>query len=91
MLWATAVGVVLFSIVRLIFLWRNLDMLNTGIDNDTSWVLGSLWLGLRFDIDLVTKLLALPLLLVGIGNIALPRYNKWFATTFFKVHSKFTC
>lgn len=79
MLWATAVGVVLFSIVRLIFLLRNLDMLNTGIDNDTSWVLRSLWLGLRFDIDLVTKLMALPLLLLGIGNIALPRYNKWFA------------
>ena len=78
-LWATAVGVMLFSIVRLVFLWRNPEMLNTGIDNDTSWVLRSLWLGMRFDIDLVTKLMAVPLLLIGIGNIALPRFNKWFA------------
>lgn len=78
-LWSTLVGTILFSIVRLVFLWRNLDMLNAGIDNDITWVLRSLWTGIRFDVDLVTKLLALPLLLLGIGNIALPRFCKQFA------------
>ena len=69
----------LFSIVRLTLLLRNLELLNTGIDNTISWVLRSLWMGVRFDVDFVTKLMVLPLLLLGLGNILAPRLNKWFA------------
>ena len=75
------VGVMLFSIVRVTLLLRNLELLNTGIDNSASWVLRSLWMGLRFDVDFITKLMVLPLILLGIGNIIVNRLNKWFATT----------
>ena len=78
-LWITVVCVMLFSIVRLTLLLRNLELLNTGIDNTISWVLRSLWMGVRFDVDFVTKLMVLPLLLLGLGNILAPRLNKWFA------------
>ena len=79
-LWVTVVSVMLFSIVRIALLLRNLELLNTGIDNNLASVLRSLWMGVRYDVDFVTKLMVLPLLLLGIGNILVPRLNKWVAT-----------
>ena len=78
-LWITVVSVMLFSLVRVALLLRNLELLNTGIDNSTSWVLRALWMGVRFDVDFVTKLMAFPLLLLGIGNTLVPPFNRWFA------------
>lgn len=75
----TAVSVMLFSIVRIALLLCNLGMLETGIDNDITWVMRSLWMGVRCDIDLVTKLMALPLLLLCIGHAIAPRLSKWFS------------
>ena len=75
----TAVSVMLFSIVRIALLLCNLGMLETGIDNDITWVMRSLWMGVRCDIDLVTKLMALPLLLLCIGHAIAPRQSKWFS------------
>lgn len=75
----TAVSVMLFSIVRIALLLCNLSMLETGIDNDITWVMRSLWMGVRCDIDLVTKLMALPLLLLCIGHAIAPRLSKWFS------------
>lgn len=75
----TAVSVMLFSIVRIALLLCNLGMLETGIDNDITWVIRSLWMGVRCDIDLVTKLMALPLLLLCIGHAIAPRLSKWFS------------
>ena len=69
----------LFSIVRIALLLCNLGMLETGIDNDITWVMRSLWMGVRCDIDLVTKLMALPLLLLCIGHAIAPRQSKWFS------------
>lgn len=77
----TAVSVMLFSIVRIALLLCNLGMLETGIDNDITWVMRSLWMGVRCDIDLVTKLMALPLLLLCIGHAISPRLSKWFSVT----------
>lgn len=75
----TAVSVMLFSIVRIALLLCNLGMLETGIDNDITWVMRSLWMGVRCDIDLVTKMMALPLLLLCIGHAIAPRLSKWFS------------
>lgn len=75
----TAMSVMLFSIVRIALLLCNLGMLETGIDNDITWVMRSLWMGVRCDIDLVTKLMALPLLLLCIGHAIAPRLSKWFS------------
>lgn len=75
----TAVSVMLFSIVRIALLLCNLGMLETGIDNDITWVMRSLWMGVRCDIDLVTKLMALPLLLLCIGHAIAPRLSKGFS------------
>ena len=75
----TAVSVMLFSIVRIALLLCNLGMLETGIDNDITWVMRSLWMGVRCDIDLVTKLMALPLLLLCIGHAIAPRLSKCFS------------
>lgn len=72
----TAVSVMLFSIVRIALLLCNLEMLKTGIDNDITWVVRALWMGVRCDIDLVTKLMALPLLLLCVGHAIAPRLSR---------------
>lgn len=70
------VCVVLFTIVRIALLLRNLELLGTGIDDSLAWVLRSLWIGVRFDIALATKLMALPLLLLGTA-LFVKRFDEW--------------
>lgn len=76
-LWTTVVGLVLFSLIRIALLLTNLDLINTGVDNRFSTVLEALYWGVRFDISFTTKLLLLPLALIGIGAVV-GRLNRWF-------------
>ena len=69
-LWVAAMAMLLFSIIRIVLLCRNLDMLNSGIDNTPPYVLHALWMGVRFDISFVTKILALPTLLLALGILS---------------------
>ena len=77
-LWVTVVSVATFSLVRLALLVRNIEMLHAGIDNNLWWVLRSLWVGVRFDVALVTKIMALPLILLGTA-LYIRRLDKLFA------------
>lgn len=79
-LWMTVACVVLFSIVRIALLLRNLEMLNTGIDDSFAWVLRSLWIGARFDLAFATKLMAIPLLLLGTA-LFVKRFDEWIAVS----------
>ena len=77
-LWVTVVSVAIFSLVRIALVVRNLELLNSGIDNSLGWVLRSLWVGVRFDIALVTKIMALPLILLGTA-LYIRRFDRLFA------------
>lgn len=78
-LWVTLAGMVIFSLTRVTLLLRNLDMLETGIDNTYDWVLYALLWGIRFDISFITKLLLLPLALLGISAFV-GRFKRWITT-----------
>ena len=76
----TLLTIVLFSGIRLALLVRNTELLATGIDNTTEWILRSFWMGVRFDIAYTTKLMLLPLVLLLIGR-HMGRHNRWIAAT----------
>lgn len=80
MLWVTVAGMLMFTITRIALLLRNIDLLNTGIDNSTDWVLYALWWGIRFDISYITKLLVLPLVILCV-DVFIKGYNRWLAAT----------
>lgn len=65
----TLVGLVLFSLIRIALLLNNLDLVNVGVDSSLCLVLQALFWGVRFDISFITKLLLLPLAVIGVGAI----------------------
>ena len=65
----TVVGLVLFSLIRIALLLDNLDLVNVGVDSSLCLVLQALFWGVRFDISFITKLLLLPLAVIGVGAI----------------------
>lgn len=73
----TVVGLVLFSLIRIALLLNNLDLVNVGVDSSLCLVLQALFWGVRFDISFITKLLLLPLAVIGVGAVV-GRFNRWF-------------
>lgn len=69
-----------FTLCRLILLWRNFSLLDFGVDNSAQWIWEALLMGLRFDNVVSAYLLALPLLLLLVGQI-IPRWHKILAQT----------
>ena len=59
----------LFSLIRIALLLDNLDLVNVGVDSSLCLVLQALFWGVRFDISFITKLLLLPLAVIGVGAI----------------------
>lgn len=74
---ATMVGLVLFSLIRIALLLNNLDLVNVGVASSLSTLLKALYWGVRFDISFTTKLLLLPLAVIGVGAVV-GRFNRWF-------------
>ena len=64
-----------FTLIRLVLLLRNLELLNAGIDNDTSLVILQMFNGMRFDLALLAKVWIGPLAVLAIGQY-LPRYTR---------------
>lgn len=84
-------GMACFTLCRLILLWRNFSLLDFGVDNSAQWIWEALFMGLRFDNVVSFYLLALPLLLLLIGQIvprlyrALAQTAKWWITVTYSV------
>ena len=79
-------GMACFTLCRLILLWRNFSLLDFGVDNSARWIWEALLMGLRFDNVVSAYLLALPLLLLLVGQLvprcykALAQTAKWWIT-----------
>lgn len=84
-------GMACFTLCRLILLWRNFALLDFGVDNSAKWIWEALLMGLRFDNVVSAYLLALPLLLLLVGQIvprcykALAQTAKWWITITYSV------
>ncbi len=84
-------GMACFTLCRLILLWRNFSLLDFGVDNSAKWIWEALLMGLRFDNVVSFYLLALPLLLLLIGQIvprlykALAQTAKWWITVSYAI------
>ena len=65
-----------FTLIRLVLLWRNMELLHTGAAANTEEVLYAFFMGLRFDIALCYYLLLPGMLLLAIGAY-LGRHARW--------------
>lgn len=68
------------TVIRLVLLMRNMELVDAGIDNDTSLVVKQMFNGMRFDLAYLAKVWIGPLLMLTIGQY-LPRYTRHLATT----------
>ncbi|MBP3455827.1 MAG: sulfatase-like hydrolase/transferase [Alistipes sp.] len=84
-------GMACFTLCRLILLWRNFSLLDFGVDNSAQWIWEALLMGVRFDNVVSFYLLALPLLLLLVGQFiprcykALAQTAKWWITVTYSV------
>ena len=74
--WILLVGLVSFTLIRLVLLWRNHELLDSGIPATTGEVFYALFTGVRFDIVLVYYLLTPGMLLLAIGQF-MGRHARW--------------
>lgn len=74
--WILLIGLVSFSLIRLTLLWRNHELLDSGIPATTSEIFYALFTGVRFDLVLVYYLLIPGMLLLAIGQF-MGRHARW--------------
>lgn len=72
------VGTLAFSLTRLAIYLQNRELLSTGIDNNTEWVMQALGVGLRFDLNLTFMLMLPAAVALTIGQF-MGRHARWAA------------
>ena len=74
--WILLLGLVSFMLIRLTLLWRNHELLDSGIPATTNEVLYALFMGVRCDLVLVYYLLVPGMLLLAIAQF-MGRHARW--------------
>ena len=72
------VSALLFSIIRVVLCLENSDLLASGIDNNSYWVMRAMSIGFRFDLNLTYTLMLPAAILLAIGQF-MGRHTRYVA------------